>query len=237
MERAVKRRMNWPRYRASARISSASTLATMNQGEPGTGRISANTSTPRLSRPSNAPVLPRAAWTQSNVGLRQRNAQGQRRVGPVAELVQKQDVIAVPAYQQRLRAAARRGPRLDKGVEELLRIRPQDQHGYRAVVRVEDRSRHVQMHLVADRAAKKIAKHRVARRDRLRDQLLRMGIENGQAGIEREAECGRPGRQESCSRRSSKSRNVRRRLRIAAFNEALIAALEPLDNVALDDAR
>ncbi len=81
---------------------------------------------------------------------RQRNTQSQGRVGPVAELVQKQDVITVPAHQQRLRAAARRGPGLDKGIEELLRVGPQDQHGRRPLVRVKDRGRHVQLHLVAD---------------------------------------------------------------------------------------
>ena len=46
-----------------AKISSVSTSATMSQDEPGTGTISAKTFTPRLSRPSNAPVFPRAAWT------------------------------------------------------------------------------------------------------------------------------------------------------------------------------
>ena len=104
----------------------------------------------------------------------------------MAELVQKQDVIAVPAHQQRLRAAARRRPGLDKGVKELLRIGSQDQHCHRSLVRVENRGCHVQIHLVAGWAAEEIAKDRVPRGDRLRDQLLRTGFENGQMRIERE---------------------------------------------------
>ena len=79
-------------------------------------------------------LLPECRLHRGQVRVGQGLSQSEGRVLLEPELVQEQDVVAVPAHEKRLGRAAGAGPTLQEGIEIPLGIDPQDEHAQGARV-------------------------------------------------------------------------------------------------------
>ena len=104
-----------------------------------------------------------------DVPFREGHANGQRFIGPVAELIKEQGVFAFPAYQQGFGGAAGHGPGLYERVKELFRVRAQHKRGSCAFIGADHGGGYIQVYFPAIAAAEEIPEGRLPRRKRARD--------------------------------------------------------------------